>query len=338
MPKILISGNAGFIGSYIQDELIKQGHEVYGVDNLQGGFRCNINQECKDTLILDLNNKGLHPWIETIKPEILVHVAASAHEGASFYDPVTITKDNFMGYMNMLESCIKAGGLKFVNCFSSMACYGDQESPFKEDMPLKPVDIYAVNKVAMELATRQMSECYGFKYSITVPHNCIGPRQSLNDPFRNVAAIFMNRIMRGETLYIYGDGNQTRQFSSISDALPSMIKMVDEKYHGERINIGGMQVFTVNKLLDLIVREFRDDFKIPEIVHTPDRFGEVKHAYCLPDKSIKLLGYEDYGIANCIKEMAAWAIKLGPQEWRKRKLAIYSDRWPESWKIHNEKL
>lgn len=332
--RIVLTGNAGFIGSHIQDELISLGHEVYGIDDLSGGFKCNLNPGLKDFYEIDLNNPHFSSFkiIDKIKPEVLYHVAASAHEGGSFFDPVKIAKNNFMAYMNIFEECIKADSLQMVTCFSSLATYGTGDPPFAESDILKPVDPYGVNKFSMEEVTKQLSNCYGFKYSIVVPHNVFGARQSLNDNFRNVAGIFMNRIMRGEKIYIYGDGEQRRQFSYIKDALPCFIKMIDLQYHGQRINIGGTKDITVNQLLEIIIDQFHD-YDIPEVIHSPDRHGEVKHAYCCPDKSIGLLGYrEEYGIEKGIAEMADWAKKLGPKEWRKDKLAIYSDKWPDSWK------
>lgn len=332
--KIILTGNAGFIGSHIQDELIKLRHEVYGIDDLSGGFRCNINSNLKDFYEINLNNPHLSSFkiIDKIKPDILYHVAASAHEGGSFFDISRIARNNFMGYMNIFEECIKAGNLKMVICVSSMATYGIGDPPFQEFDVLKPIDPYGVNKFSMEEVTKQLSECYGFKYSIIVPHNVFGIRQSINDNFRNVAGIFMNRIMRGENIYVYGDGEQRRQFSYIKDALPCFIKMIDPRLHGERINIGGTKDITVNELLEIIINQF-DGYNIPKIIYSPDRHGEVKHAYCCPDKSIRLLGHkEKYGIEKGITEMAEWAKILGPQSWRKDKLAIYSDKWPNSWK------
>lgn len=330
--RVAITGHAGFLCSYIQDELIKQGHIVFGIDSLTGGFKRNVNPKC-NSFIIDLNDSNIEAIVSNIKPEILVHVAASAHEGGSFFDPVNITKNNLMAYMSILEACIKAGSLKFVNLFSSMAAYGDQTPPFKEDMLLKPVDVYASNKVCMEQITKQLSDCYGFKYSITIPHNVFWIRQSIKDRYRNLIGIMMNRIMRGEKLYIYGDGLQLRQFSNIQDALPCFMEMIDEKYHGMRINIGGLKTYTVNKLVELIVDEFESDYKIPEIVHLPERHGEVKNAYCCPSKSIELLGYkEDYGVKEGIKSMAVWAKKLGVQEWSSYRLAIDSDKQPICWR------
>lgn len=338
MSKIILTGCAGFVGSYIQDELIKQGHQVTGIDSLVGGFKQNINPKCNfiKAELGHLNQELLDDIISDIKPKILVHCAASAHEGGSFFDPVVITKNNLMAYMSVLESCIKAGSLKFVNCFGSMAQYGEGKPPFKETDSLDAVDPYAVNKNAMECITKQLAECHGFKYSWTIPHNVMGPRQSLIDPFRNVAGIMMNRIMNNEKLYIYGDGEQTRQFSTIQDALPCFMKMIDPKFHGERINIGGTETITVNKLVELTIDEFKGYYTIPKVVHLPDRHGEVRHAFCNPSKSVKLLGYKDeHGIGQGIKDMSAWAMKQGAQKWKKGTLAIKSNKWPKSWKLHD---
>ena len=100
---------------------------------------------------------------------------------------------------------------------------GKQPVPFRESMPPRPEDIYGIAKATMENVTKVMSEVYGFKYVIIRPHNVYGPRQNLSDPYRNVLGIFINRLMQGKPYFIYGDGEQTRDFIYVADVVKANI-------------------------------------------------------------------------------------------------------------------
>jgi len=334
MSKILVTGAAGFVGSWVSEELLNQGHDVYGIDNFQGGLEENIpeamhmkgkffNIDLKDKLLAEVAVKEL-------RPEIIHHCAASAREGASFFAPVQMTQDNYGAHINLIEPAIKHG-LKHYVCYSSMAVYGEQESPFGEDMKPQPADIYAISKAAMEESTRMLSEVHGFTYTIIRPHNIVGERQSMTDLYRNVASIFMNRIMRKEPLYIYGDGNQKRAFSYILDSLPCYIACTDPKFHGQIFNIGGTQEMTVNELAEKVIKLF-SEYGTPKIIHLPERHGEVKYAWCTYEKSQRMLGFkEEYGIDKGLERMAIWCKTKGPQEWTKEILPLVNDKAPSVW-------
>jgi UDP-glucose 4-epimerase len=194
------------------------------------------------------------------------------------------------------------------------------------------VDIYGINKAAMEQTTEMLSKVHDFKYTIIRPHNVMGPRQSLRDPYRNVIGIFMNRIMRREPLYIYGSGEQQRAFSYIDDSLPCYVKCID-KADGEIINIGGIRPVTINKLADLVLAAMGESPTLYPREHLQDRHGEVKVAWCTYQKSEKLLGYrENVGMQEGINIMAQWALKQGAQEWGSEKLSLWNEKAPAIWK------
>jgi UDP-glucose 4-epimerase len=237
---------------------------------------------------------------------------------------------NLMAYANVLVPAMGCG-VKKVVLYSSMAVYGDQEAPFDESMPRQPVDVYGVNKAAMEEMTEILADVHEFNYTIIRPHNVFGERQSMRDPFRNVVAIFMNRMMRGEPLYLYGDGEQKRAFSYIGDSLPAFLRAAEIRPELDReiINVGGAQPVTVNELLRMVAEEFGVE---PEVVHLPDRPREVKNAYCTWQKSERLLGYEErFGLREGIRLMAGWARPLGPQPWREERLELPSEKAPRIW-------
>jgi len=331
--KILVTGGAGFIGSHIVDKLCEQGYEVFNIDDLSGGFKRNINPNCR-FIKLDLRNKvKVEKVIKKIKPKYIFYLASCAREGASQFQPLYVTETNYMAYMNTLVPAIKYG-LKKIVTFSSMSVYGAQQTPFSEEMERKPEDIYAISKSAMERATEILSSVHGFDYVILRPHNVFGERQSMEDKFRNVIAIFMNRFLRNEPIYIYGDGEQKRAFSYIEDSLPCYIRCLSPEISKEIINIGGKSPVTINNLAYNIKRWFKFfPASKSEVVYLPDRPCEVKIAYCTTKKSERLLGYkESVGWSNGVEEMVSWAKSMGPQKWVTDKMEIVTKAMPKIWR------
>lgn len=333
--KILITGAAGFIGSHVIDGLIDKGYtEIYAADDLSGGDLENLDDKFKEIefeqIDLSLKNKT-DIYISHVKPDIIYHLAANAREGASFFQPLNIVERNYQAYMNILEPAIKYGLDKMI-LFSSMAVYGNQQPPFSEDMKRIPVDVYGINKSAMEHTTELLSHIHDFDYVTIRPHNVFGPRQSLRDPYRNVIGIFMNRIMRKEPLYIYGDGEQNRAFSYIDDSLPCYIECMKDNVDGEIINIGGKSPISVNKLAELVCKYMNVQYSRYPIKYLPDRPNEVKLAYCSWEKSANLLGYDEkIGLEEGISRMAEWAKEKGPQEWSEERLPLWNEKAPIIW-------
>ena len=334
--KIIVTGSAGFMGSHIVDSLIKCGYtEVYGLDDLSTGNLENVSPEARRNLsIADLSQRVQSERIvDGIKPDIIFHLAANAREGSSFFQPADIVHRNYLAYINVLEPAIKHG-LDKVILFSSIAVYGDQQYPFSENMERMPVDIYGVNKAAMEHTTELLSEVHDFRYTILRPHNVFGVHQSLKDPYRNVIAIFMNRIMRGEPLYIYGDGEQMRAFSYIENSLPCYLKCIGDRADGEIINIGGKPPTSINILRRRICLAMDVDPDEYPTKHIMERPHEVKMAWCTSNKSEDMLGYEEtIPLGTGIEKMAAWALQKGKQEWNIEKLPLWNEKAPSIWKI-----
>jgi len=329
--RFLVTGVAGFMGCHVAEGLLNAGHEVVGIDDLSGGFTENVPAGV-EFFEVDLRDAArTEEVVRDHPPEVLCHLAANAREGASQFQPRDVCGRNLMAYANVLVPAIRSGMMKKVVLYSSMAVYGDQDPLFDETMPRRPVDVYGVNKKAMEEMTEILADVHEFMYTTIRPHNVFGERQSLRDPFRNVVAIFMNRIMRGEPLYVYGDGEQKRAFSYIGDSLPSFLRAVELRPDLDRqiVNVGGSEPVTVNEMLKLVVSEFQARV---EVVHLPDRPREVKNAYSTWQKSVDLLGYEEkYGLQEGIRRMAVWAREQGPQPWREEALELPSDKAPSIW-------
>jgi len=306
---VLVMGGAGFMGSWLVDELVERGHRVISVDSLLGGYERNVNKRCK-FLRLDLRQKA-----DVMKlmhgVDIVFHLAAYAAEGQSFFSPIGINDINVTPMNNLLVAAVNNNIERFVFT-SSMAVYGNQRPPFHEDMPRKPEDPYGVGKAYCEMMLEIFSKMYGFEYNIIRPHNVYGRRQNIADAYRNVLAIWINRIMRGKPPLIYGDGEQTRAFSYIEDVIPPLANAgFYAKCAGEIVNLGSDEAVTINSACDSVLSAMNSRL-IPE--HVEERPGEVKHAYCTIQKSRQLLGYETrHTLTEGLKKIVDWAKELGQQ-------------------------
>ena len=224
--KILVTGVAGFLGSHLAENLANMGHEVIGIDNLIGGYEDNIPKNIKFLKIDCCDLSQVQNVMKNIN--IVYHCAATAHEGLSVFSPFEITKNNYLASVSIFSAAINHKVQRIIYC-SSMARYGSQDSPFTEAMQPKPIDPYAISKVASEDVLKTLCNLNNIEWVIAIPHNIIGPRQNYSDPFRNVVSIMINRMLQGKAPIIYGDGEQTRCFSYIDDCLSCLIPMLDQK-------------------------------------------------------------------------------------------------------------
>lgn len=326
--KILVTGGAGFMGSWLVDELIDIRHEVINVDNLLGGSRRNVNPKC--TFVeMDLRDRLK---VEKVCKEvdIIFHLAAYAAEGQSLFSPIQINDININSMNNLLVAAVNNDIDKFIFT-SSMSVYGDQKPPFREDMTRKPVDPYGCGKAYCENMLEIFSNTFGLKYAIIRPQNVYGPRQNIFDPYRNVLMIWMNRIMRDKPPLIYGDGDQTRAFSYIEDIIPALANAAFlMKAEGEIINLGSDEVVTINKACQTVLEAMGSEL---EPIHVEKRVGEVKHAYCDIGKARKLLDYKiRYMLRDGVRKMAEWAKEIGPKEPNYTLPLEIKKRAPNVWK------
>jgi UDP-glucose 4-epimerase len=314
--RILVTGAAGFMGSHLVDHLLSEGHKVYGVDDMSGGFWRNIHPDSRFTKLDLRNGEATRVYVQQVRPHLVYHLAADATEGRSQFTPIQCTERNYLAYLHVLVPAI-AHGLERVVLASSMSVYGAQSPPFSEDMEPEPEDVYAIAKTAMETATTILSKVHGFEYVVVRPHNVYGPRQNIADPYRNVIGIFINRLLQGKHYYIYGDGEQKRAFTFIDDFTPYIaVAGFREACAGEVINIGPREEHTINEMSDTLLRLFYGGQE-PELkpVYLPARPQEVKEAFCTVDKAERLLGYRTtVSLEEGLRRMLAWARELGPQE------------------------
>lgn len=328
--RIFITGVAGFLGSHLADRMLELGHTVVGNDNLLGGYLDNVDPR------IEFYNLDCNDYDKLIKimqgSDIVIHCAATAHEGLSVFSPNFITKNIFQASVSTISAAIASGVKRFVYC-SSMARYGAQGTPFRETQIPKPVDPYGIAKVAAEEVLKALCETHGMEWNIAVPHNIVGPRQRYDDPFRNVLSIMINRNLQSKPAIVYGDGEQTRCFSYIADCIYCLEKMaLDTTIVNEIINIGPDEgTITINELVGLVATECA--FTEPPI-HFPDRPREVKDAMCSADKARRLLGYNTtVDLQQAVKATADWIRIRGPKPFDYSfPLEIINDKTPRTWR------
>lgn len=307
---ILVTGGAGFMGSWLVDELLERGHEVISADNLLGGSERNVNPECK-FVKADLRRRN---EVSSLAKgvDMIFHLAAYAAEGQSIFSPVSINDINITPMNNLLVEAVNNDVERFVFT-SSMAVYGAQKPPFREDFPRNPEDPYGAAKAYCEVMLEIFSRIYRLPYVTLRPHNVYGPRQNIADPYRNVLGIWINRVLRGKPPVIYGTGEQTRAFSYIEDVTPAIANAgFAKKAQGQIINVGSDEIVSITDACKLLL-ETTGSRARP--LHEASRPGEVKHAYCTVRKSIDLLGYRtEHSLKVGLAKMLDWARELGPQE------------------------
>jgi UDP-glucose 4-epimerase len=204
-------------------------------------------------------------------------------------------------------------------------------------MPRVPDDIYGLAKTAMERSTEILSQVHNFKYVIIRPHNVYGPRQNMSDPYRNVIAIFINRLLQGKHFFIFGDGKQKRAFTYIDDCVPYILKSAfTEQAENEIFNIGPTNECSVNQLANKVLYSFFGTHKISSKYlprYLPMRPLEVKDAWCSIKKAEQILGYKtSVSLNEGINKMVAWAKLKGPQQFvYLKELEIEQQKTPKVW-------
>lgn len=326
--KVFITGISGFLGSHLALALIEAGHYVFGNDNMICADPYNSPIPFADTDCRDFDAMLL--LFKEFNPDVVVHCAATAHEGLSSFSPSFITQNIFEASVATFSAAI-ASGVERIVFMSSMARYGDNQAPFTEDMIPRPVDCYAISKIAAEDALKNLCKTHDVKWSILIPHSIIGTKQRFQDPYRNVASIMINRCLLGKPPIIYGDGLQTRCFSPVVDCIPTILRAVHGHADGEIVNIGpdGGEI-TIKELAEKIaaLTGFDGEFEYHE-----DRPNEVKHAFCSSDKVKRKLGFRPLqSIDDCLKEMVEYIKMRGPGEFDYSfPLEIVSDKTPKAW-------
>ncbi len=328
MKTVLVTGGAGFIGSHVVDELIKLKNEVIVLDDLSGGFEENVHKSAKliKGSITDL--ELIESLFVEYKFEYVFHLAAYAAEGLSHFIKRFNYENNLIGSVNLINASVNYN----VKCFvftSSIAVYGAGQLPMTEDMIPTPEDSYGIAKYAVEQELKVSNEMFGLNYIIFRPHNVYGERQNIGDKYRNVVGIFMNQIMKGEPLSVFGDGEQSRAFTYIKD-ISSVIanSILIKDAHNKIFNVGTDTPVSVNDLAEEVCKLFNVEKKT---IHFEER-KEVKHAFSDHSKLGRCFDYQvRYSLSEGLDKMAKWVKKVGVRQSNDFKNIEIEKNLPEGW-------
>lgn len=291
--KYLVTGGAGFIGSNIVKELLRQGQEVRVLDNFATGKRENILPLLKNSklILIEGDLRSFHIARAAVKGvDYILHQGALPSVPRSINDPITSNDVNVLGTLNILEAA-KEFGVKRVVCASSSSIYGNSETlPKVETMPVNPMSPYALTKYAQERYCQIFHQLYGLETVSLRYFNVFGPNQDPTSQYSAVIPKFIRLIQQEREPIIYGDGLQSRDFTFVENNVWANIQACTaEKAAGEVINIACGERYT---LLDLVRMINEIMGKNVEPRFEPERPGDVKHSLAGIEKARQLLGYE----------------------------------------------
>ncbi len=287
MPKILVTGGAGFIGSHVVDLFLENGFEVVVLDDLSTGRASNLNPAAK-FYQMDIRDPKVREVFEAERPDYVSHHAAQMDVRRSVAQPLFDADVNILGSINLIE-CAKALGVKrFIYISTGGAVYGEPEYvPCDEAHPINPICQYGASKHTVEHYLFMYHANYGMKYTVLRYPNVFGPRQ---DPHgeAGVVAIFTGKMMAGEPVVIYGDGEQTRDFVYVSDCAQANYLAATVEHQPGIYNIGWGTPTSVNQIFAALAKA--TDYALPA-GYGPAKVGETRHIYLNASKARKDLGW-----------------------------------------------
>jgi UDP-glucose 4-epimerase len=328
MTVSLVTGGCGFLGSHVCSHLLKMGHQVVALDDLSG--ETNNLQYGAEIIPESITNEGRIRYIFNHQHfDYVFHLAAYASEGLSHHIRTHLYTNNIVGSANLINAAVNAGTVKRFVFTSSVAVYGHRAYRATERDQLEPIDPYGVGKLATELDLKTAHEYYGLSYTIFRPHNIYGPRQNMNDPYRNVVAIFIRQALAGEPFTIFGDGLQTRSFTyvdEVASAIARCVEMPDTE--NETYNIGSSEPITIIELAQEVARAC----------------GVECHYRCLPErkeaadaspshnKAVRTFGGMTVPLSKGLANMVAWARQQPKGEMMTGPRIEVAKNLPSAWK------
>jgi len=291
-----VTGGAGFIGSNLVDRLLAEGHEVDAVDDLSTGSLANLaGARVSGSLTfhqLDIVSDELVDVVARRRPEVIFHLAAQADVRVSVQRPVFDAEVNIVGTLRVLEGARAAGTKRVVFAASGGTLYGEVDEsdlPVRESHAHRPLSPYGVSKKAAIDYLVAYRELYGLEFCALALANVYGPRQ---DPHgeAGVVAIFADRLVRGQAVTIFGDGDQTRDFVHVDDVVDAFVRAAT-RGGGLLLNIGTGSETSVNELARVMGE--RAGVPTPPL-HGPDRAGELRRNVLDPERAGIHLGWRSW--------------------------------------------
>ncbi|MBI4138598.1 NAD-dependent epimerase/dehydratase family protein [Candidatus Uhrbacteria bacterium] len=281
--RYLVTGGAGFIGSNIVDALLAAGHEVRVIDNFSTGKRANLNPRA-ELLEADMTNfDAIHPFFVGV--DGVFHTAALARIPFSIEHPIESAQANIMGTLNVLVAARDAKVRRLVYSASSSA-YGSQpELPYRPDMCPNPLNPYAMQKYVGELVAEEFFRFYGLETVSLRYFNVYGPRMADEGAYVTVISVFRRQKKAGQPLTIHGDGEQTRDFTHVSDVVRANIMAMESPNvgKGEVLNVGTGSRYSINQIAAMIGGP---------TVHEAARFGEARDSLADISLTTERIGWE----------------------------------------------
>jgi UDP-glucose 4-epimerase len=327
---VLVTGGAGFIGAHVARQLLDSGHEVVVLDDLSGGFEANVPEGVSfvDGSVTD--PELVDELFRTHEFTHVFHLAAYAAEGLSHFIRRFNYTNNVLGSVNIVNASVRAETVERFVFTSSIAVYGPAQTPMSEEVVPEPEDPYGVGKYAVELDLAAAQRMFGLDYTVFRPHNVYGELQNLADPYRNVIGIFMNQLMSGRPMTIFGDGSQTRAFTHIDDVAPVIARSIEvPEAANEVFNVGAETPYSVLHLANEVAAAFGVDD--PEIDFLPAR-KEVVHAFSDHAKLHRVFGEQPtVPLDEGLRRMATWAQEAGVREPIRFETVEVLRNMPPSW-------
>lgn len=316
------------MGAHLVKELLALGHEVVVLDDLSGGHADQVDPRAEFIEGSILDAELIAAIFAKHRFDHVYHLAAYAAEGLSHFIRGFNYRNNLLGSVNLINASV----LNDVKCFvftSSIAVYGGLEPPMREDMCPHPEDPYGVAKLAVEQDLAAARAMFGLDYVVFRPHNVYGEYQNIGDRYRNVVGIFMNQLMQGRPLSVFGDGEQKRAFSYVGDIVPVMARCVSvPAAFGEVFNIGADMPYTVNRLAGSVMTAMGVK---GEMLHVEAR-NEVKYAWSDHEKLIRTFGPQpSTPLEEGLARMADWARRVGARTSRRFEAIEIERELPPYW-------
>ncbi|MGI6300057.1 MAG: NAD-dependent epimerase/dehydratase family protein [Verrucomicrobiota bacterium] len=327
--RILVTGAAGFLGSHLARHLAATDASVVCLDDLSGGFKENLPAEIP-LIVGSIEDASLIDRLfEEHRFTHVCHLAAYAAEGLSHFIRGFNYRNNLLGSIHLINAAIRARVQRFLFT-SSIAVYGDQPAPVTEATPPHPIDPYGIAKLAVEMDLQAANAVFGLPYTILRPHNVYGEGQNLGDAYRNVVGIFMNQLLQGRSLSIFGDGSQQRAFTHVDDFTPTAVKaLLSPLAKNQIFDIGSDDPRTVLELAHITAKAF--GITKPEIQFLPAR-QEAHTAFSSHHKLKHMLNFQPrISLEQGVVRMAAWARAIGPRQTRPHAAIEIHEGLPPSW-------
>jgi nucleoside-diphosphate-sugar epimerase len=290
MAQFLVTGGAGFIGSHLAEELVRRGHRVRVADALTTGKRSNLDH-VPDVEFLQGDLADLTFAQRVVQGmEFVLHQAAIPSVPKSVADPLTSHRSNVDGTLNLLLAARDAGVRRLVFAASSSAYGETSELPKHENMRSDPLSPYALQKVVGEMYLRMFTRLYGLETVSIRYFNVFGPRQDPSSAYSGVISVFATALLDGRSPTIYGDGEQTRDFTYVADVVNGVLRACDAPdASGEVINVATGGRISLNRLYDTMRAIVGSTVKP---VYAAPRAGDVRDSQADISKARRLLGFE----------------------------------------------